>query len=161
MAAENYDQYLSQLSINSISKTTAPNTPEQCEAINKRLLENMKIEVNQDNLFASKVCLCVLLQMGAASPKFDVNKAFSIDKVTIDNKNLRKAINDVDSSITPRKLARALRDDIATTAEKLNIPGNLHKSYLLQHPNAQMSELIWVSDFQTFNQNSRMYQNGY
>jgi hypothetical protein len=160
MPAESFEQFVAELPTN-VSKTTAPNmaTPEQVEAINKRILENMKAEVNQVNLFASKACTCALLQMGAASPKFDVNKSYTVGSITVDTKSIRKAISDIDSSVTTRKLARALRDDIALMAEKNGILGNLSKSYLLQHPTAQSSELIWASDFQTFNQNSRIPNN--
>jgi hypothetical protein len=156
MSIESFSEFIATQSADSTIVISAPNTasPIQVENICKKVLEAQKKDINNENIYAAQFCICALLQMGAASPKFDPNKTFTANSITVDNKTLKKAINDIDSSLTPRKVARALRDDIAEVGRKKNIPGNLSKSYQLQHPNAQISDLIWVSDFQTFNNNN-------
>lgn len=156
MSVETFSEYVAQHSAAAATVVIAPNTatPEQVTETMKKSLESLKKEVNKENMFAVQLCACALLQMGAASPKFDPNKSYTSGSITLDNKTLKKAINDTDASLTPRKLARALRDQIAEVALGSKIPGNLSKTYQLQHPNAQLSDLIWVSDFQTFNNNN-------
>ena len=146
--------------VSNINKVTIPNqtpnsaTTSQITSVMEKIADAKSLDkANADNMHAIKACACGLLQLGAASPKFDPNRSFTVGPVTIDNKTLRKAINDTDSSLTPRKLARALRDEIGVLSLHLDIPGNLSKNYLLSHPNSQISELIWASDFQTFSNN--------
>ena len=155
MAAPSFDAYLSAIP-KTPALTQAPNSASttQVDTIFDKIADAKGIDkTNGDNIDAIKTITCSLLQLGAASPKFDPNRSYTINGITIDNKTLKKAINDTNASLTPRKLARSLRDEIGAVATQLDIPGNLSKNYLLSHPNAQMSELIWASDFQTFSNN--------
>lgn len=97
--------------------------------------------------------ICALLQNGATSPKFDQNKSYDLlgDSKLVEVKVLKKACTDVASNLTLRKLARGLREDIVVVAQKTDMPGNLSKRFLVDCPDATIDELVWVSDFQTFN----------
>lgn len=68
-------------------------------------------------------------------------------------KNVKIALQSVDSSLTPRKLARAMRDDILVVAKAWGLEGNLSKRYKQSDPTATFNELVWASDFHTFTSN--------
>jgi hypothetical protein len=59
-------------------------------------------------------------------------------------------------STTVRALACALRSEVIKVARSLEIKGNLSKAYKMEHPNAQMEDLYWVSYFQYFSDDSGM-----
>jgi hypothetical protein len=100
----------------------------------------------------STICLCILLQRGGTSPK-------QANKVSETWKGARISLGMVRNScakhkISVRKLARGMAQTIAIIMEYLGedgYRGNLSKKYLEEHPDASDKDLIWTSDFQTFN----------
>lgn len=125
-------------------------TPEQVttalnhihNSINKKTQEK---STPQDTALAT----CILLQKGgtATGMKSSASCTFKTAKVT--KKELNEACNS--AKITPRKLARALSSKIANISLILDIPGNQSKNYRLDNPNCTSEDLVWASDFQTFN----------
>ena len=107
------------------------------------------------NKDAVKASICELLQCGSCSPKFDQNcPSTVINDITITMKEVKVSLQSIDPSLTPRKLARSLRDDILIVAKAWGIEGNLSKRFKQQFPSATFNELVWASDFHTFTPNN-------
>lgn len=100
--------------------------------------------------------ICELLQKGAVSPKFDKSRKAELFEGSLTAGNILDTLRDVDRSLTPRKLARALRNEILEISIAWSIPGNLSKKYSQAYPDATIAELVWASDFHTFSDDPNM-----
>lgn len=118
------------------------------------ILAAKKLPITQDNFNKVLTSACHLAQEGATSPKFAENRKIDIYGVTVKVSDLRQSCKKM--GITVRKLARGLQNEIVAVAKRRNIEGNLSKSYKIENPNYDLQDLIWVSDFQTFNENPAM-----
>lgn len=119
MPASSFDNFISGIN-RTLATTQAPNsaTSTQIDTIPEKIADAKRIhKSNPDNIYGIKAVTWSLLQLGAASPKLDPNHTFTIGYISFDNKTLKKAINDTDSSLTPRKLAKAIRDDISVVSQ--------------------------------------------
>lgn len=128
--------------------------PDEVENIVKEILESKKLAVTAENKEKVKCSIVVLAQEGAASPKAADSRTTSLFDVTISVREIREILQK--RKTTFRKLARSLKKLAIRVAEKLELEGNLAKSYKLEFPEADSQDLIWVSDFQTFNNDPQM-----
>jgi hypothetical protein len=113
------------------------------------VLENNHIPATEQNKVKVKGSILALAQEGATSPKFAQNRVQDVFGLPVKVKDIKDGT--AKHGTTIRKIARSLRNDAYLVAEALQIPGNLSKSYLIDHPEADLTDLYWVSDFQTFN----------
>lgn len=142
-----------------VISTSSPNlaTREQVLAFTSNLRRRINFNQLSDDQKASLgPGVCELLQKGAVSPKFDKNRKSELFLGTLTAGNIMDSIKDSDRSLTPRKLARALRNEILEISMAWSIPGNLSKKYLQSHPDATIAELVWASDFHTFSEDANM-----
>jgi hypothetical protein len=117
----------------------------------KRIIEDLR-NASKGNEEEVMVLVAILLQKGATSKKQLAKTTEEINGVYITTGMLRNACSS--HKITVRKLARALSKDIIEIMQSMKdhaYPGNLGKKYLTEKPEATLDELIWASDFQTFN----------
>jgi hypothetical protein len=124
-----------------------------------QLTETQKGRVVEDLCVATKggetdvmIVIAILLQKGATSKKQLAKVTEEWNDVKISTGMLRNACSS--HKVTVRKLARAISSDVIGIMKSMKehaYPGNLAKRYLLENPDAKIEELIWVSDFQTFN----------
>jgi hypothetical protein len=127
---------------------------QQIEALVRYVLTAKKLAVTQENFNKVLASACHLAQEGATSPKFAENRAVSILWSHSFFGELRDACKK--ANVTVRKLARGLKDEIIKVATRHRIEGNLSKMYKIENLNYSPQELVWVSDFQTFNDNPAM-----
>lgn len=110
--------------------------------------------VTPEDCFDIRLGVCELMQSGATSPKFDSTRPSTTNNILINLNDIRTAMKQVDPHLTTRRLARTLSGDIVRVAKIWNIPGNLSKRFLLDNPEANIDQLVWASDFQTFTDDS-------
>jgi hypothetical protein len=134
-------------------------SPQERDDVIANLIAATKVESNSLNYNKIKATVCFMLQSGATSKKFEENKIFNQYGIPITSKMLKAALNKVGTSLTPRKLARTLRQDIITVAQANNIPGNLSKKFILETEEHSAEDLIWASDFQSFTEMDNMPEN--
>ena len=127
---------------------------QELELITENILTQIRTPNNSRNKNKVLASIAVLVQEGATSPRFSETYTCQLFHIPVSVKNVRKAC--VDNKTTVRKLARAIRDHAVIISSKLNIEGNLSKTYKLQYQDYQADELHWVSDFQTFSDNPAM-----
>ena len=139
--------------------TTSPNmaTKEQV----KGFIQILQRRVNYSQLTPEQqetlsLGICELLQKGAVSPKFEKSRKAELFEGNLTAGNILDALREVDRSLTPRKLARAIRAEIYEVAQAWSIPGNLSKKYLQAFPDATIQEQVWASDFHTFSDDPNM-----
>nr|YP_009364072.1 hypothetical protein [Pediastrum duplex]AQU64446.1 hypothetical protein [Pediastrum duplex] len=113
-----------------------------------------KLPLTQQNFTKAYTSVCHLCQQGATSPKYAENARVTIYGIDLRVGDLRQAC--IIHKTTVRKLARALQNDIVKVATIRMMEGNLSKLYKLENPNYNKQDLVWVSDFQTFNDNTAM-----
>jgi hypothetical protein len=131
-------------------------SPEETTSVITNVMTILKVPNTPENVIKTTATVCVMLQSGATSRKFEENKIFESYGIPMTAKNLKTSLAKVSTSHTPRKLARSLRDQILLVATANGIPGNLSKKFMLENPNHDSSDLIWVSDFQSFTNNPNM-----
>lgn len=119
-----------------------------------KILVRKNLPVTEQNYASVLVSSAYLLQIGATSPKFATSRKISKFDVELSVGELKEACSGV--GITPRKMARGIRDYILKVAYRYNLKGNLSKNYKLENPNCDRQDLIWASDFQTFSENPSM-----
>jgi hypothetical protein len=104
---------------------------------------------SQTSINAGLSATCILLQKGATSPRMSDSSSITIGGITVTkamiSDNCRKF------KITPRQLARAMSSVIHRICLYRNIQGNQAKNFFIDNPNATPEEMVWASDFQTFN----------
>jgi hypothetical protein len=129
-------------------------SPQEVDKVIMELLTKKKLPATQENYNKAITTTAHLVQIGATSPKFASSRQISDYGIDLKAGDLRDACNKV--GITVRKYARGIRDVVIKIANNLNIEGNLAKNYKLENPNCDKQDLIWVSDFQTFSDNTSM-----
>lgn len=142
------------------SKTGSGTGVASTEEINiciTHILDTKKKTYSQKNYNQVITAAAHLLQEGATSPKYADTKKSVEYGIEVKVSELRAGCKA--AGITPRKLARGLKDVIIKVAAKHNIEGNLSKNYKLENPGYDPQELIWVSDFQTFTENPAIPEN--
>jgi hypothetical protein len=113
-----------------------------------------KLPLTQQNFNKAFASACHLCQEGATSPKFSEKKKVTLYGIDLKVEEPRQAWNL--HKITVRKLARGLQNDIIRVASTRLMETNLHKLEKLENPNYDKQDRVWVSDFQTFNDNASM-----
>jgi hypothetical protein len=113
------------------------------------ILQEKKLPNSQKNRNGALINTIALLHSGATSPQFDLSRSFNIWGLELTNRTLQTSIKKV-PGLTARKLARGLRTELMDYAARTCKPGNLSKRYKIAYPLAPISELIWVSDYNTF-----------
>lgn len=105
----------------------------------------------------SKRVLALALIMGigqnGGSNKNIGTVSYTVDKYSLSNIELNKAIGSIDKAATPRQFFRTIRDEVQELAEAFGEPGDLHRKLLADHPNASLTDQTWCSNFQTGNPN--------
>lgn len=156
-----YDEILNQSTPDKSNYSPQSNGVASEETLNQvidDLITECKIKEISGRRNRIKLSIAILAQQGATSPRFSETKvANQIQGISISVASLRKIAKK--NSTTVRALARALRPEAIKVAEKFSIEGNLSKSYKLEHPDAQQSDLYWVSDFQSFSNDPSMPPN--
>lgn len=143
--------------IDSRGKTARSNgiaTPEELNKVIQHILKANSLEDTVSNRNKIRGSIALLAQEGATSPRFNTNHATNSLGINLHVKLLQAACKE--AGVTIRKVARALRSDAITVAKHFSCEGNLSKQYKLDNPDAQLDELIWASDFQTFSDDSAM-----
>lgn len=118
------------------------------------VLNSLGVAESDININKVKLSVAVLSQEGATSPKFKEGRMCSLFGINVTFSILRKACGK--NSTTVRAIARSLRKEALDVAFNFGIEGNLSKSYKLDNPDANISDLIWVSDFQSFSNDPAM-----
>lgn len=131
-------------------------SPEEVSSTITNLAGIVKISDTGENRQKLIATVCVILQSGGTSRKFEENKVFNPYNIPVTSKNVKTALTKVGTNLTPRKLARSLRPEIIQVASINNIPGNLSKKYILENPNYDSNDLIWASDFHSFTNDTAM-----
>ena len=137
------------------AQRNAAATKTEIVAVISEILRTKNIPITTESLTNATCAVAVLCQEGATSPKFKesrINRSFGI---AISVKEVRKACTTVGVD-TVRKLARGMKDKIFEISQKLCLEGNLSKLYKLDCLDYDPQDLVWVSDFQTFNRNPQM-----
>jgi hypothetical protein len=96
-----------------------------------------------------------ILQMGATSPKTPGTKKMSIASATVTVDMVRKACRE-ENKTTVRQFARGIKQeviDILLAMGDAAPEGNLARTIKLELKNLTKEELMWASDFQTYNDN--------
>lgn len=132
-------------------------TEETVEIVCKEILAELKLTQSDTNVNKTKLTIATLAQEGATSPRFTESRTCSLFGINLSVALLRKSSKK--HSTTVRALARALRSEAIKVATAFEIEGNLSKSYKLQFPSAQKTDLYWVSDFQSFSSDPAMPDN--
>nr|AWI68237.1 hypothetical protein [Pediastrum angulosum] len=127
---------------------------QEIETVVMDIIAAKKLSPTQENFNKILASVCHLAQEGATSPKYAENRKVEMYGVSLKVGELRNSCKKV--GVTVRKLARGLQNEIITVAKRHNIEGNLSKSYKMENPNYNRQDLIWASDFQTFNENPAM-----
>jgi hypothetical protein len=110
------------------------------------ILESKGMEVNKENIIRTK--LTILAQEGATSPRFPETHSIDYYNIPLTVKEVCEACRKCNTTL--KHLARALALFAVTAAFQYDIPGNLSKKYILDHPNCSIEELKYASDFLTF-----------
>ena len=125
------------------------------------ILEKIKIlaekETKIENLPMSQIvtATALLLQTGATSPSTPANKKIQIAKTKITAEMLRRACKSINNT-TPRQFARGISNEIVKIMLNLGDKapeGNLARTMKLELDACTKKELIWASDFNTYNDN--------
>lgn len=111
--------------------------------------EQQKLNINQ-----ATIAVALLFQSGGTAKSCDGNLSVTIFDQTIKLAYLRKALTTAKCKSSERKLARFMSSDIAKIAQVYQLPGNLSKKIIRNHPNRTftMEEKVWLSDFQVDNE---------
>ncbi len=129
-------------------RETGVTPPETTNRLIGDILESKGIEINKENIIRTKLTIGALAQEGATSPRFPETHSIDYYNIPLTVKEIRDACRKC--STTLRRLARALAPFAITAAFQYDIPGNLSKKYILDHPNCSIEELKYASDFLTF-----------
>jgi hypothetical protein len=116
----------------------------ELEKVTENILTQMKLTNDIKNKNKVLASMAILVQEGATSPRFAESYTCEIFDIPVSVKYLRKAC--IDNKTTVRKIARAIKEQAYAVSSKIQIEGNLAKTFKLQHPDYQMEELYWVSD---------------
>ena len=92
-----------------------------------------------------------VLQRGGSNVKAGNTINFTFGGKTLSSKDLNNFIKKIEKTATNRQFARSAKETLAQVALELNIPGDLHRQMLLDHPNMSDAEKVWCSNFQTTN----------
>lgn len=93
-------------------------------------------------------------QQGVTSPKYADSRIVVEYGIQLKVSEMRAALKS--ANVTARKFARGIRNIIIKVAKYNLVEGNLSKAYKLENPGFDQQDLVWVSDFQTFNEDPAM-----
>lgn len=141
---------------NELTRSGGVATPDEIDRVVVKILTTKNLPLTLKNKASVKLCIAVLAQEGATSPKFSDARERFFGNILIKVKEIRVAA--LANNTTFRRLARGLRNLAIDAAREIQIDGNLSKAYRLDHPNANSQDLYWVSDFQTLTDNPSMPQ---
>lgn len=131
-----------------VDSGTGTATQEEANAVIKAILDSKKLEENKENFSKVTCSVAYLIQGGATSPKCADSKKVDYFGIELKVSDLRFACKTV--GITIRKFARGIRHIIVKVAKSFGMEGNLAKAYKLENPGYDKQDLIYVSDFNTF-----------
>lgn len=123
-------------------------TIEKCTKIMNILCKSKK--ANPSHMM---LAVATLMQKGATNPRASETMTATIGTVSVTVKEIRDACKK--ENVTTRQFARGMKDKIADTMLSLGnfaTIGNLSKLAMADVPDLSTEELIWASDFQTYNQ---------
>lgn len=142
-------------------RTTKSSIEQEAETTgeaNEKQCNNIVSEIQRSCRDAKKphviIAISILLQRGATSPKTPGNKQISFGTATITVDTIRKACKN--EKCTTRQFARGMKNIVISVMENLGEAapdGNLAKLFKTDVKNVTKQELIWASDFQTYNEN--------
>jgi hypothetical protein len=154
-ANDGFDQILESANTKSTSeRSSAVATNAEIDAVVKTIIQQKNLTQDQATYNRVLATLAHFVQIGATSPKFATTRIISDYGINIKAGDLRDACNR--NNITTRKFARGISDYVIKVAFRFGIEGNLAKRYKLENPTCDKQDLIWVSDFQTFSENTAM-----
>lgn len=139
---------------NTFADSVGVATKEQIDNVVSDLIKKEKKANTSENYHKTLVTLAYMCQLGATSRKFLQSRKIREFGLNITVGNFIESCKKHDT--TPRKFARAIRNEIIKVATHFNLEGNLAKTYKLDFPSHEKQDLIWVSDFQTFSDNPAM-----
>jgi hypothetical protein len=126
----------------------------EIDKVIKDILKQKNLVESQEN-YNRILCSCALhCQQGATSPKYADSRMVVEYGISLKVSEMRAALKA--AGITARKFARGIRNVIIKVAKSYLVEGNLSKAYKLENPNFDQQDLVWVSDFQTFNEDPAM-----
>ena len=140
-----------------IPKSDGIASEKEINDIAEEILRSQKVPITNTNRRKVRLAIGLLAQEGATSPRFTQTRTSSEFGITLSVKQLTELTKNRKTTI--RRLARGLRTEAILAAKLFEVEGNLSKQYKLDNPTAQLQELIWVSDFQTFSNDSSMPAN--
>lgn len=124
--------------------------------------EKIILEIAQtqklDNPYQALVILSMLFQQGGTARSCDGNMVATFQDKTVKLADVRKVLKSNSCNKAERKLARTLADRIYEISLAMEIPGNLYhkvQKLNLEHK-FTMEEKVWLSDFQSNNDNCPM-----
>lgn len=117
-----------------------------CDKILEKIKENYGFE--DAEVF---VAITVVLQRGGTNKGAENIAKFTLNNKSLTAKDLQKTINVVKKNATNRQFARALANEIAQVALRLNIEGDLANQMRFDFPDLTQEEAAWCSNFQTTN----------
>jgi hypothetical protein len=107
----------------------------EIEKVTENILTQIRLSNDSKNKNKILASIAILVQEGATSPRFAESYSCEVFDIAVTVKNLRKAC--IDNKTTVRKIARAIKDQAYTVSSRIQIEGNLAKSFKLQHPDYQ------------------------
>lgn len=101
------------------------------------------------------IILAVFFQQGATARSCDGNTVITVYGIEYKLATIRATLKECKFPRTEKKLARSLCEDIYTTCNVLNLPGNLASKIRRLNPEHVFNDGddIWLSDFQLNNKN--------
>lgn len=135
-------------------KTSLPRMSKISKKEGEEILDEIVFKYSLGSRKEALAALCLLAQQGGTSKGCDGNLTISIFSKEFKLSDIRK-IFQTSSKQTLRKFARTFANEAHAICLVFDVPGNLHKKIIRMHPDRDFStsELVWLSDFQSENQN--------
>jgi len=133
------------------SRSVGEASPEKCNKVIEGIAKELGSNAQLTHIF---FVVSFLLQRGATSDKTPGTTKIAYGTATVTVEMIKKHCRT--EKITARQFARGLKQKIAEFMLTLGAEapeGNLAKTMKLEIKNPTKEELIWASDFQTYNEN--------
>jgi hypothetical protein len=143
----------SSYTVSNIKVETSSSQGEASEYVCKKVLDDISRD-KRGPKFDVAVAASHLCQGGATSPKSPDDKKVFVNNISLSNRELKTSCKK--NGVTVRQFARGFKDGIIDNMMVLGwefaSPGNLSKQIQIDIPNLSKEELLWASDFQTYNE---------
>lgn len=120
-----------------------------------KILEDIRTQVGYDSIDQVKTLLTVFFQQGGSTRGCDGNMTVKVFTKEVKLATIRRILKDNGCARNERKLARSIASDIYDIGLVLELPGNVSNKIQKLRPNENfsMSDKVWLSDFQLYNDN--------